>query len=169
MAYYLSMENKTSLKEARTKFNLSQMQAASVLNIPIRTFIRYEVNEEYGDKLKREVMIRNLNDKFEITNDKGIISLKEIKEVIPKVIEEKYKGQINFCYLFGSYAKGYATGKSDVDFLVSTSLTGLHFVGIAEEFRAVLCDKKIDLVKFEHQKDNLELLFEIMKDGIRIY
>ena len=169
MAYYLSMKNKTSLKETRTKFNLSQMQAASVLNIPIRTFIRYEVNEEYGDKLKREVMIRNLNDKFEITNDKGIISLKEIKEVIPKVIEEKYKDQINFCYLFGSYAKGYATGKSDVDFLVSTSLTGLDFVGVTEAFRAVLYDKKIDLVKFEHQKDNLELLFEIMKDGIRIY
>ena len=126
-------------------------------------------DNEYGNKLKREGMIQILNDKYEITNVKGVLSLEDIKERIHKVFDEQYKDQINFCYLFGSYAKGYATGKSDVDLLVSTSLTGLNFIGITESVRAVLGDKTIDLVKFEHQEKNLTLFYEIMKDGIKIY
>lgn len=158
-----------TLKETRVNYKLSQLEAANVLKVPLRTYLRYERDNEYGNKLKREGMIKFLNDKYEITNVKGVLSLEDIKERIHKVFDEQYKDQINFCYLFGSYAKGYATGKSDVDLLVSTSLTGLNFIGITESVRAVLGDKTIDLVKFEHQEKNLALLYEIMKDGIKIY
>lgn len=158
-----------TLKETRVNYKLSQLEAANVLKVPLRTYLRYERDNEYGNKLKREGMIQILNDKYEITNVKGVLSLEDIKERIHKVFDEQYKDQINFCYLFGSYAKGYATGKSDVDLLVSTSLTGLNFIGITESVRAVLGDKTIDLVKFEHQEKNLTLLYEIMKDGIKIY
>ena len=158
-----------TLKETRVNYKLSQLEAANVLKVPLRTYLRYERDNEYGNKLKREGMIQILNDKYEITNVKGVLSLEDIKERIHKVFDEQYKDQINFCYLFGSYAKGYATGKSDVDLLVSTSLTGLNFIGITESVRAVLGDKTIDLVKFEHQENNLTLLYEIMKDGIKIY
>ena len=158
-----------TLLETRLGYKLSQLQAATVLKVPLRTYVRYEKNNEYGNKLKREGMIALLNEKYEITNEKGVLSLEDIKERIPKVFDEQYNGEINFCYLFGSYAKGYATGRSDVDLLVSTSLTGLKYIGITEAIRAVLGDKTIELAKFEHQANNLELLYEIMKDGIRIY
>ena len=72
------------------------------------------------------------------------------------------------CYLFGSYAKGYATEKSDVDLLVDTDITGLDFFGLVEEFRESL-HKKVDLLRLEDIRDNKEILLEILKDGIKLY
>ena len=75
---------------------------------------------------------------------------------------------VEYCYLFGSYAKGKATEESDVDLLVSTSVTGMRFYEIVEALREGL-KKKVDLLNVEQLKDNLELLNEILKDGIKVY
>ena len=80
----------------------------------------------------------------------------------------EYKGQIDFCYLFGSYAKGLANEKSDVDLYVSSSLTGVRFVGLIERLRQTL-HKKIDLIRSSELSNNIELVNEIMKGGIKIY
>ena len=157
-----------TLLETRQNFNLSQMQAASSLGIPLRTYVRYEKDNEYGSPLKREAMVRAINEKYEITETKGLLSVEEIKTKVQKLFDEKYKGQINFCFLFGSYAKGYATEKSDIDICVSTSLTGFRFIGISQAVRSVL-HKKVDIVKFENLDGNLELINEILKDGIKLY
>ena len=50
----------------------------------------------------------------------------------------------------------------------SSSLTGIKIVGLAEAIRGVL-HKKVDLVRADALKDNLELIKEIMKDGIKVY
>ena len=157
-----------TLLETRQNYNLTQMQAASSLGIPLRTYVRYEKDNEYGSALKREAMVSELNEKYEVTETKGLLTLEEIKTKVQKLFNEKYDGQINFCYLFGSYAKGYATEKSDIDICVSTSLTGFKFIGISEAVRSVL-HKKVDLIKFENLDGNLELINEILKDGIKIY
>ena len=78
------------------------------------------------------------------------------------------KNKIALCYLFGSYAKGYATETSDVDLLIDTTITGLSFFGLIEEFREAL-HKKVDLLRLDDVKNNKELLLEIMKDGVKIY
>ena len=111
-----------TLLEARHNYNLSQMQAACVLGIPLRTYVRYEKDDAYGSEMKRKMMVQSINEKYEITETKGILSIEEIKEKVHDLIETKYKDTISFCFLFGSYAKGYATGTSDVDFCVSTTL-----------------------------------------------
>ncbi len=157
-----------SLLEVRKKYSLSQIEAASILNVPVRTFIRYEKDENYGDFLKRNMMIKTIEEKCEITETNGLLTIDEIKESISNLFEEKYKGVIEFCYLFGSYAKGYAKEDSDVDLCVATSLTGLKFVGLSEAIREAL-HKKIDLIRFSNLNNNLELINEIMKDGIKIY
>ena len=105
---------------------------------------------------------------YEITEDKGILSIETIKNELTSLFDNEYKGKIEFCYLFGSYAKGYAKGNSDVDLCVSTSLTGLRFAGLSEAIRTVL-HKRIDLIRFSNLENNLELVSEIMKDGIKIY
>ena len=158
-----------TLLETRQNYHLSQMEAASSLGIPLRTYIRYEKDNEYGSPLKREAMVNSINNKYEVTETKGILSLEEIKQKVANLIETKYKDSISFCFLFGSYAKGYATEQSDVDFCISTTLKGLDYVGLSEDIRSVLSDKKIDLVKFEHIGNNLDLLNEILKDGIKVY
>ena len=156
-----------TLKETRNTYNLSQIEAAAIIGIPVRTLRRYETNEEYGDAYKRHMFIDLLNKKCEINEEKGLLSVNFIKETLTKLFNEQYSGVVEFCYLFGSYAKGYATEKSDVDLCVSTSLKGLDFVGLSEDIRKVLF-KKIDLIRFDTLNNNFALVNEIMKDGIKI-
>ena len=156
------------LKEIRTKYKLSQLEAANLVGVPVRTFRRYENDDAYGSKLKRQMFINIINDHCEITETKGLLTIEQIKDSLKEMFKNKYEGKIEFCYLFGSYAKGYAKEDSDVDLCVSTSLTGLDFVGLSEDIRNVL-HKKIDLIRFSNLKDNLELINEIMKDGVKLY
>ena len=78
------------------------------------------------------------------------------------------KYDVNFCYLFGSYAKSKAKPTSDVDLLISANVKGLKFYGLVEEIREAL-HKKVDVLEINQLKDNLELTQEILKDGIKIY
>ena len=147
---------------------LTQKQTAAILEMPLRTYVRYEKDESYGSQMKRSSMMALLQDRFEINESKGLLDIDAIREKVREVFDNRYPNQIDFCYLFGSYAKGYATEGSDVDLCVATSLTGLKFVGLSETVRESLC-KKIDLVSFSSLPDSIELLGEIMKDGIKIY
>ncbi len=84
------------------------------------------------------------------------------------LFNNEYKDEINFCYLFGSYAKGKATSTSDVDLYLSSSLSGIRFVGLIEKIRTLL-KKKIDLIRDSELENNIELIQEIFKYGIKIY
>ena len=159
---------KMELKEKRMGYNISQQRAADIVGIPLRTYVRYEDDDNYGDSLKRKAIINAIDECCEINEDKGILSIEQIKKSIQKLIDSEYKDKIEFCYLFGSYAKGYANDKSDVDLCVSTSLSGLDFAGLSEKLRNVL-HKRIDLIRLNNLKDNVELINEIMKGGIKIY
>ena len=157
-----------TLKELRTEYKISQLEAAHILGIPERTYRRYEKDNSYGSDIKRKAFIEILNDRYEIAEEKGLLTIDQIKEKVNKLFDEEYKGQIDFCYLFGSYAKGLANEKSDVDLYVSSSLTGLRFVGLIEKLRQTL-HKKIDLIRSSELNNNIELVNEIMKGGIKIY
>ncbi|MBR4236832.1 nucleotidyltransferase domain-containing protein [bacterium] len=157
-----------NILDIRNQYNLSQKEAASIINMPLRTFIRYEKDNSYGNEMKRQSIIRTLIEKNEITETKGLLTIDQIKESLTKLFDEKYKDQIEFCYLFGSYAKGYAKESSDIDLCIDTSLTGLKFTGLSESIREAL-HKNIDLIRFSNLDNNIELISEIMKDGIKIY
>ena len=157
-----------NLLDTRLQYGLTQNKAASLLNMPLRTYVRYEKDNNYGNEMKRSMMINTLISKYQITEDKGLLTIEQIKESLATIFEKEYKGKVDFCYLFGSYAKGYAKENSDVDLCVATQLTGLEFAGLSESIRKVL-NKKIDLIRFSNLNDNFELVNEIMKDGIKIY
>ena len=157
-----------TLLETRKQYGVSQVEVAEILGIPVRTYIRYEVDDNYGDELKRKMIISTINERYEITENKGLLTVEKIKKELSDLFVKQYKDKIEFCYLFGSYAKGYETERSDVDLCISTDLEGLDFVGLSEDIRSVL-HKKVDLVRFNNLKDNLELVSEILKDGIKIY
>ena len=129
--------NKISLKEFRENIGISSLEASNACGMPLRTYQRYEQNNSYGSKLKRKAIFDILNDKYEITEDKGILKLENIKTKVSEVLD-KYKDEVKFCYLFGSYAKGYAKENSDIDLCISTNLTGLKFVGLSGELREAL-------------------------------
>jgi predicted nucleotidyltransferase len=104
----------------------------------------------------------------EITEDKGILTIKQIQEILTTLFDSAYKGKVEYCYLFGSYAQGYAKDNSDVDLFICSSLKGLDLVGLIEACRRTL-NKKVDLIRPEEINNNIPLLNEIMKDGIKIY
>ena len=155
-----------TLRELRNSYGISQKEASLSINIPLRTYIRYEKSDDYNN-LKYQKMVDILREKYEITEEKGILTLDEIKKVVSDVLSE-YKDNVSYCYLFGSYAKGYATETSDVDLCIETNITGLSFVGLIEKLRQSL-KKKVDLLRVKDINNNLELLTDIMKDGIKIY
>ena len=157
-----------NLKETRMNYGASQQEVAMLLNVPVRTYRRYETDENYGSLIKRNAFIDKINKHFEITEDKGLLSIESIKQKLSDLFNNEYKGQVSFCYLFGSYAKGYATEKSDVDVCLLTSLDGFRYFGLAESIRNTL-HKKVDMVGFDSLIENPDLLKEIMKDGIKIY
>jgi len=155
-----------TLKELRISFNITQKEASTCVGVPLRTYIRYEQIDDEKN-LKYQKMKELLIEKYETTEEKGILSIDLIKKIVYVTLDD-YKDDISFCYLFGSYAKGYAKENSDVDLLIDTSLTGLKFVGLLEKLHNNL-KKNVDVLRFKDLNDNMLLINEIMKDGIKIY
>ena len=55
-----------------------------------------------------------------------------------------------------------------MDLLISADVSGLKFYGLAERLRESL-KKNVDLINVEQLSDNIDLLNEVMREGIRIY
>ena len=152
------------LKELRLSLALSQTEAAKLLQILRRTYQNYEAKKDYLDK-KYQYYLFQLQKLNTIDENHGILTMEYIKDTVAQVLK---KYDVNFCYLFGSYAKKKATPTSDVDLLIDSPITGLDYFGLVEDLRKSL-NKKIDLLKLDQLTNNLELIQEIMKEGIKIY
>lgn len=117
------------------------------------------------DSMKYYYMIQKLEQYGLIDETHGILTIKEITDICSSIISTL---DVQYCYLFGSYAKGSASETSDIDLLISTSITGMKFYDLVESLREGL-KKKVDLLTLDQLNDNPELLNEILKDGIKIY
>lgn len=70
--------------------------------------------------------------------------------------------------LFGSYGKGTATEKSDVDLLVDSGLRGLRFVGFLDDVQRAV-GKNVDLLDVSHIQTGSSIDREIRETGITVY
>lgn len=155
----------SKLKALRIEKKMTQQQVADLAQISLRSYKSYENEPEKADTIKYNFILELLRKTNVIDEENGIL---EMDGIIKKCrsIFEKY--DVNYCYLFGSYAKGKATDISDVDLLISANIKGLKFYGLIEEIRSSL-HKKVDILDVNQLKDNIELVEEILKDGIKIY
>jgi predicted nucleotidyltransferase len=144
---------------------LTQQQVADIVGISLRSYKTYENDADKVGTLKYNYIMQKLAEVNPIDEEHGILEIEYVKQKCAMIFEEY---DVNFCYLFGSYAKGTAKPTSDVDFLISTNLKGLKFYGLVEEMRTTL-HKNVDVLDINQLKDNLELTQEILKDGIKIY
>ena len=154
-----------TLKELRLSKGITQSEAAALLGVSLRSYKQYENDENKINTMKYNYMCNELGKIGYIDEEHGVLSLDEIIDKVAMVLS---KYDVSYCYLFGSYAKGEATEKSDVDLLVSTNVTGMAFYGLAEALREEL-HKKIDLLNLEQLNNNQELLNDILGKGIKIY
>jgi hypothetical protein len=153
------------LKQLRQQKGITQVECAQYLGVPLRTYKTYENDERKQQTIKYKYMVEKLNSFGKIDEEHGILAMQQIIDKCGEV----FKGyDIDYCYLFGSYAKGNATPTSDVDLLISSNVSGLAFFGLAEELRTALC-KKVDLLNQDQLHNNPTLANEILKDGVKIY
>ena len=155
----------TELKACRVEKKLTQAEASRKLGVSLRSYITYENDETRQGSAKYRFLLQELKKINPLDEEHGVLSIEDIREICSKVFVEY---SVEFCYLFGSYAKGNATGTSDVDLLISTKTTGLRYYELAERLREAL-HKKVDLLEVKQLLNNEDLLKEVLKAGVRIY
>ena len=154
-----------TLRELRKNKGITQKQAADFVGVPLRTYSNYENDPAKQTSIKYKYMMDQLFTYGYVDEETGILTVDEIREACVSVLSGY---PVEYCYLFGSYAKGKATPTSDVDLLIYTTVSGLRFYGLVEELRERL-KKKVDLLDQRQLLNNPDLINEILKDGIKIY
>ena len=154
-----------TLRELRTSKGITQQMAANFVGIPLRTYSNYENDPAKQTGIKYQYMMEKLLSYGHIDEEHGILTVDQIRNACNEVLS---KYPVEYCYLFGSYAKGSPTQTSDVDLFVCTSVSGIQFFGLVEELREGL-KKKVDVLDQKQLMNNFDLTNEILKDGIKIY
>ncbi len=155
----------SKLKELRIAKHLTQQEVANRVGVSLRSYVTYENDEKKAKTAKYRFLLNEIESMNLIDEEHGILSIEEIIKICKSIFKDY---NVNYCYLFGSYAKGKATQTSDIDLLISGDVNGLKFYELDERLRVAL-NKKVDLLDFKQFIKNEELANEILKEGIRIY
>lgn len=154
-----------TLKELRLSKGLTQQACAKALFIPLRTYVRYELDESKQNTIKYRFILSELERLGLIDETHGVLKTDDIRAICKDVFKNY---EIVYCYLFGSYAKNIATERSDVDLLVSSNGDNSKFFELTKELKERL-KKNVDVLSQNQLKDNWELIDEILKSGIKIF
>lgn len=96
---------------------------------------------------------------------KEVYSVKQIQDFLQPVFENY---NVKKAVLFGSYAKGRADDKSDVDILVDSGIKGVHFFGLLDDVVKAL-NKDVDLIDVRQIHSDSRIAREIEETGVVIY
>ncbi|MBQ7703442.1 MAG: nucleotidyltransferase domain-containing protein [Firmicutes bacterium] len=94
-----------------------------------------------------------------------IFTVPQLQELLSPVFD---RYGIRRAVLFGSYGKGTATEKSDVDLLVDSGLRGLRFVGLLDDVKRAV-GKDVDLFDVTHIESGSRIDREIRDTGVTVY
>ena len=152
------------LRRKRKELGLTQIQAANACGVSRRTYQTYEETEIKNDTFQD--ILDKLNEMGILDGSNYILNIRYIKYCCKQVFSNY--PEITSAYLFGSYARGEATGKSDVDILIVCPPLGLRLFGIAPDLENLL-HKKVDLHRHVQAMDNETLFVDILNEGIKVY
>lgn len=94
-----------------------------------------------------------------------VYTIPELKTILSPVFAEH---GVKWAVLFGSYAKGTATPRSDVDLVVDSGLRGLAFLGLLESVATAL-DTPVDLIDVSHIECGSRIDREVEQSGVKIF
>ena len=119
-------------------------------------------NSSFSDIVKEPDIFEDyLNNR----DSKKIYSIAEIKQTLAPIFK---KHNVYKAILFGSYVKGTADTRSDIDLLVQTKLKGLEFYGLLGDVADAL-RFKVDLIEERQVKKGSPMAKEIKDTGVTIY
>lgn len=154
------------LRKKRKELEITQLQAANACGVSLRTYQTYEETDNLNSTYHE--LYKKLEEMGILDGSNYIVSVRGIKAVCRKIFKEEYP-EIQCAYLYGSYARGEATGKSDIDILVVLDKPmGLSFYGIGERVKDEL-HKEVDVQSYEQIIGNAQMLKDILVEGIKIY
>ena len=154
------------LRRKRKDLELTQLQAANACGVSLRTYQTYEETDTKNSTF--DELIKKLDEMGIFDGSNYIVSIRLIKSVCRHLFKEKYP-EIECAFLYGSYARGEANGKSDIDILVVLKKPiGLRYYGIADDLEEQL-HKNVDIQSYEQLIDNAAMLKDILVEGINIY
>ena len=153
------------LRDIRLENNLTQEDAAKIIGVTRRTYANYEAGKIDKKSVKFDFIVESLKKANIIDEEHGILSIDSIRNICTDIFK---KYQVEYCYLFGSYAKGKASDKSDIDLLICMPIDAMKYFELIETLREKL-HKKIDLLGIEQLEKNFNLTKEILRDGVKIY
>ena len=156
--------NMNELRKKRNEIGITQIQAANACGVSRRTYQNYESSNVFNDTYFG--LLQKLNEIGILDGENHIVSIKTITNVCRNVFS-KYSS-IKCAYLFGSYAREEAAGKSDIDILIVCDPMGMMFYEIAPILEEKL-HKIIDLHTHREMVNNKFLIEEILKEGVKIY
>ena len=152
------------LRKERKNLGLTQAQAAVLCGVSRRTYQTYEETESRNRTY--DELLRALTDIGVMDGSNLVLNPRWIKRVCAEVLP-KYPF-VESVYLFGSYARGQATGKSDVDLLFVCPPVGMKLFEIAPALEEKL-HKTVDIHTHRQLVQNEPLLAEVLREGIKIY
>ena len=94
-----------------------------------------------------------------------IYTLPQLRQVLSPIFDLY---GIRKAVLFGSYSKGNATAKSDIDLLVDSGLRGLRFIGLLDDVQRAI-GKEVDLFDVTHIEPGSQIDREIQETGVTVY
>ena len=94
-----------------------------------------------------------------------VYTIPELKTILSPVFAEH---GVKRAVLFGSYAKGSATPRSDVDLVVDSGLRGLAFFGLLESVATAL-DTPVDLIDVSQIERGSRIDKEVEQSGVKIF
>ena len=158
-------EAMNELRQKRKELGLTQIEAANACGVSRRTYQTYEETQNTNGTYSE--LIKKLDEMGILDGNNYVSNPRFIKRVCTQLFKEKYP-EVKCAYLFGSYARGTATGTSDIDILVVCAPMGIKFYGIAAELENRL-HKTIDLHTHRQLIGNEGLMEQILTEGIKIY
>jgi predicted nucleotidyltransferase len=98
---------------------------------------------------------------------KTIISITEIKTMLFPIFEA---APVYRAILFGSYAKGSPTDRSDIDIVIDSKgeLLNMDFYGVLEDITNRL-GKRVDLFEITELKNNTVMQSIVEREGVVLY
>lgn len=115
--------------------------------------------------VEEKLEANSLNEYMSIRDSKPLYSIAEIKKTLRPIFE---KHDVKKAILFGSYVKGTADSRSDIDIVVESNLKGLKFYGLLGDVSDAL-RFPVDLIERRQIEKGSDFEIEVDETGVTIY